>query len=128
MHSRLGAPNVKIQFAGQAFDGQFNPMTGVAMRLKDCGHDVVWYTGPVYADRLEGLGIQHFPFHRAIEHQADYLNKLYPERTKLKGPRAVGFDGEKIFASNVSRFFEDIREAAHSFLRLRRSMTWMCSS
>ena len=106
---------MKILFASQAIDGHFNPMTGVAMRLKARGHDVAWYTGPVYADRLEGMGIQHFPFRRAIEHRADNLNELYPERAKLKGPRAIGFDGEKIFASNVSHFFEDIREVAQGY-------------
>jgi UDP:flavonoid glycosyltransferase YjiC (YdhE family) len=106
---------VKILFASQAIDGHFNPMTGVAMRLKGRGHDVAWYTGPVYAGRLGGMGIQHFPFRRAIEHRADNLNELYPERAKLKGPRAIGFDGEKIFASNVSHFFEDIREVAQQY-------------
>ncbi|WP_426989761.1 glycosyltransferase [Pseudarthrobacter sp. Y6] len=114
-HSRFGGATVKILFASQAIDGHFNPMTGVAMRLKDRGHEVAWYTGPVYAGRLGGMGIQHFPFRRAIEHRADNLNELYPERAKLKGPRAIGFDGEKIFASNVSHFFEDIREVAQQY-------------
>jgi UDP:flavonoid glycosyltransferase YjiC (YdhE family) len=106
---------VKILFASQAIDGHFNPMTGVAMRLLGGGHDVAWYTGPVYAGKLGGWGIQHFPFRRATEHRADNLNELYPERAKLKGPRAIGFDGEKIFASNVSNFFEDIRELAQQY-------------
>ncbi|MCU1517551.1 MAG: hypothetical protein JWQ75_2272 [Pseudarthrobacter sp.] len=106
---------MKILFASQAIDGHFNPMTGVAMRLKDHGHEVAWYTGPVFAGRLGSLGIRHFPFSRAIEHRADNLGELYPERAKLKGPRAIGFDGEKVFASNISNFFEDIRELAQDF-------------
>ena len=106
---------MNILFASQAIDGHFNPMTGVAMRLKDHGHDVRWYTGPVFARKLQDLGIPLFPFRRAIEHRADNLNELYPERTRLKGPRAIGFDGEKIFASNVSKFFEDIRELNGDF-------------
>lgn len=106
---------MNILFASQAVDGHFNPMTGVAMRLKDRGHDVRWYTGPVFAGKLQGMGIPHFPFRRAIEHRADNLNELYPERAKLKGPLAIGFDGEKIFASNVSNFFEDIRELHQDF-------------
>jgi len=31
---------MNILFASQAIDGHFNPMTGVAMRLKERGHDV----------------------------------------------------------------------------------------
>jgi UDP:flavonoid glycosyltransferase YjiC (YdhE family) len=106
---------MNILFASQAVDGHFNPMTGVAMRLKERGHDVRWYTGPVMASKLESLGIPHFPFRRAIEHRADNLNELYPERARLKGPLAIGFDAEKIFASNVSNFFEDIRELGQTF-------------
>jgi hypothetical protein len=112
---------VNILFASQALDGHFNPMTGVAMRLRERGHDVRWYTGPVFAAKLEGLGIPLFPFVRAVEHRADNLNDLYPERARLKGPRAIGFDGEKIFASNVTNFFEDIRELD----RDSRLMLWL---
>lgn len=101
---------VKILLASQAIAGHFNPMTGIAMALKDAGHDVAFYTGNVFAGKLAELGIRHFPFVRAIEHTADNLNELYPQRAKLKGPLAIRFDGEKIFASNVSNFFEDIRE------------------
>lgn len=106
---------MKILFASQAVDGHFNPMTGVAMRLQERGHDVRWYTGQVFAGKLQRLGIEHFPFRRAIEHRADNLNELYPERAKLKGPLAIGFDGEKIFASNISNFFEDIRDLNTDF-------------
>ncbi|PNI07651.1 UDP-glucuronosyltransferase [Arthrobacter sp. AFG7.2] len=106
---------MKILFASQAIDGHLNPMTGVAMRLKERGHDVRWYTGPVFAEKLQDLGIPLFPFQRAIEHRADNLFELYPERAKLKGPWAIGFDGEKIFASNISNFFEDIRELDQEF-------------
>jgi UDP:flavonoid glycosyltransferase YjiC (YdhE family) len=79
-------------------------MTGVAMRLKERGHDVRCYTGRVFSGKLEGLGMPLFPFKRAIEHRADNLFELYPERARLKGPLAIGFDGEKIFASNISNW------------------------
>ncbi|ALO67022.1 hypothetical protein AS189_11610 [Arthrobacter alpinus] len=101
---------MKILLASQAIAGHFNPMTGIAMRLKDSGHDVAFYTESVFAGKLAELGIGHFPFVRAIEHTADNLNELYPQRAKLKGPMAARFDGERIFASNVTNFFEDIRE------------------
>lgn len=106
---------MKILFASQAIDGHFNPMTGVAVCLKERGHEVAWYTGPVFSQKLRELDVPLMPFKRAIEHRADNLFELYPERAKLKGPRAIGFDGEKIFASNVSNFFEDIRELEQDF-------------
>ncbi|MGY2743612.1 glycosyltransferase [Arthrobacter sp. UYCu723] len=106
---------MKILLASQAIAGHFNPMTGIGVRLAEAGHEVAWYTGPVFNKKLRELGIRHFPFDRAIEHTADNLNELYPERARLKGPAAIRFDGERIFASNVSNFFEDIRDIHSTF-------------
>ncbi|KUM36973.1 glycosyltransferase [Arthrobacter sp. EPSL27] len=106
---------MKILLASQAVAGHFNPMTGIGVRLKDHGHEVGWYTGSTLAGRLDELGIPHYPFERAIEHTADNLNELYPQRARLKGPMAIRFDGERIFASNVTNFFEDIRDVHRRF-------------
>lgn len=106
---------MKVLLASQAIAGHFNPMTGIGVRLKGEGHDVGWYTGRTFAGRVDELGLRHYPFDRAIEHTADNLNELYPQRAKLKGPMAIRFDGERIFASNVTNFFEDIRDVQQRF-------------
>jgi UDP:flavonoid glycosyltransferase YjiC (YdhE family) len=106
---------VKILLASQAIAGHFNPMTGIGVRLAQAGHDVAWYTGSAYSRKLQELGIRHYPFDRAIEHTADNLGELYPERARLKGPAAIRFDLERIFAGNTSSFFEDIREIHDGF-------------
>ena len=51
----------RILFATMPFDGHFNPLTSVAMHLKEQGHDVRWYAGPSYAGKLADLGVPHFP-------------------------------------------------------------------
>ncbi len=33
---------MKILFATMPFDGHFNPLTGIAVHLKESGHDVRW--------------------------------------------------------------------------------------
>ena len=106
---------MKILLASQAIPGHFNPMTGIGVRLKDEGHDVGWYTGRTLAGRLDELGIPLYPYDRAMEHTGDNLNELYPQRARLKGPMAIRFDGERIFASNVTNFFEDIRDVYQRF-------------
>jgi UDP:flavonoid glycosyltransferase YjiC (YdhE family) len=106
---------MKILMASLAIDGHFNPLTGVAMRLQADGHRVAWYTGLRYGPKLTELGIAHFPFRRAVEHTPENLNDLFPERVRLKGPRLVSFDGEKLFASNVGHFFSDIRDLRQQF-------------
>lgn len=106
---------MKVLLASQAIAGHFNPMTGIGVRLKDEGHEVGWYTGGTLAGKLGELKIAHYPFVRAIEHTADNLPALYPQRARLKGPRAIRFDGERIFASNLTSFFEDIRDVHGQF-------------
>ena len=106
---------MKILMASLAIDGHFNPLTGIGMRLQANGHDVRWYTGSRYESKLAELGIPHFPFRHAIEHTPENLNQLYAERALLKGPRAASFDAEKIFASNVGHFFDDIRDIRAEF-------------
>ena len=85
-----------MKLPGQAIAGHFNPMTGIGVRLAQAGHEVAWYTGSAYSKKLQELGIRHYPFDRAVEHTADNLSELYPERARLKGPAAIRFDGERI--------------------------------
>jgi UDP:flavonoid glycosyltransferase YjiC (YdhE family) len=106
---------MKVLLASQAIAGHFNPMTGIGVRLQDEGHEVGWYTGRTLAGKVGELGIPHYPFDRAIEHTGDNLNELYPQRARLKGPMAIRFDGERIFAGNVTNFFEDIRDVQRRF-------------
>lgn len=106
---------LKILFATIAADGHFNPLTGIAVHLRDFGHDVRWYTGASYADRLARLGIPHFPFERAREVNGDNLAELFPERARLKGPALIRFEFEHFFVSSVESYYQDIREIDHEF-------------
>jgi UDP:flavonoid glycosyltransferase YjiC (YdhE family) len=36
----------RFLFATLPADGHFKPLTGLAVHLRDLGHDVRWYTGP----------------------------------------------------------------------------------
>ena len=49
----------KILFASFPADGHFNPLTGLAVHLKELGYDVRWYTSRSYAGKLSRLGIPH---------------------------------------------------------------------
>lgn len=106
---------MNILFATMPFDGHFNPLTGIAMHLKEAGHDVRWYAAPSYAEKLQRLGIPHFPFRRAIEINQDNIADLFPERAKLHGMAFMRFDGVKIFASNTENFYLDVSEIDATF-------------
>ncbi|MCA1645996.1 MAG: glycosyltransferase [Chloroflexi bacterium] len=101
---------LRILFASVAADGHFNPLTGIAVHLRDAGHDVRWYTGAAYAARLEELRIPHFAFRRAREINAHTIPELFPERARLKGPALIRFDFEYVFVNNTALYFDDVRE------------------
>lgn len=106
---------MKLLFASLAQDGHFNPLTGIAVAAQDAGHEVAFYTGSVHAPKLSRMGVAHFPYRRAVEVTAENINDLFPERTKLSGPRQISFDGRAFFADNVGRFFEDLRQIREEF-------------
>jgi UDP:flavonoid glycosyltransferase YjiC (YdhE family) len=101
---------MKILFASLPADGHFNPLTGVAERLLERGHDVRWYAGPEYGRRAESLGMPVLPYRRATEVTGRNINTLFPERTRLKGPRLLAFDLDTIFVGNVEEQFVDLLE------------------
>jgi UDP:flavonoid glycosyltransferase YjiC (YdhE family) len=106
---------MRILFASMPFDGHFLPMTGLAQRLRREGHDVRFYTGGSFAGRLERLGVPHVPFRRAVEVNGQNLAEHFPEIGKLKGPRRVAFDAEKIFFANIPAHYADIVELHAGF-------------
>jgi UDP:flavonoid glycosyltransferase YjiC (YdhE family) len=106
---------MRLLFASLPADGHFNPLTGVATHLAGRGHDVRWYAGPQYASKVEALGMDCFPYDRATEITGDNLNELFPERARLKGPKQISFDLEKVFVANVESHFLDISDIHTSF-------------
>ena len=74
----------KILFACFPADGHFNPLTGLAMHLKEKGCDVRWYTSDYYALKLKQLGILHYGFEKAIDTNASKIEEIFPERKKHK--------------------------------------------
>jgi UDP:flavonoid glycosyltransferase YjiC (YdhE family) len=106
---------MRFLFASLAADGHFNPLTGIAVHLRQKGHDVRWYTGEAYAGRLSEMGIPHLPFRRAQANTDKSMAERFPERARLKGPALIRFDFEHVFVNNTEPYFEDVREIEHEF-------------
>ncbi len=101
----------KILIATVPFDGHFNPLTSIAVHLKNQGFDVRWYTGRTYKPKVQQLGIPFYPFINALEVNQDNLNEVFPERSTVNS--AVGkikFDIKHVFVKAAEKYFEDIRQ------------------
>lgn len=106
---------MKLLFASLPADGHFNPLTGIAVHLRERGHDVRFYTGPSYAKKLGELGIPHFSYQRAENVNAENLTELFPEYSKMKGPAAIEFSLLKVFFGNLEAHYLDMLEIRDSF-------------
>jgi UDP:flavonoid glycosyltransferase YjiC (YdhE family) len=106
----------KILFANVPVDGHFNPLTGLAAYLKKQGHDVRWYAGDAFQEKLERLGIPRFPFKEAKEINQFNIDQHYPERTRIKaGIKKLQFDLKYFFVYRAEEYFKDISRIHEEF-------------
>lgn len=92
------------------FSGHFNPLTSVAVRLKELGHDVRWYAAPTFVPRVAALGVTPVPYRRAVEVTDDNVAELHPERASLKGPKQLSFDFARVFTDNIPAQVADLTD------------------
>jgi len=106
----------RILFANFPGDGHFNPLTRLAVHLKKLGHDVRWYTGRKYQEKVEMLGIPFYPLKRAIDFSAGEPDQIFPERKLYKSQVAkLKFDIKHAFVLRGPEFYEDIKDIERSF-------------
>lgn len=102
---------MKILFANFPADGHFNPLTGLAVYLKEQGHDVRWYTSRVYADKLRQLEIPHFTFKKAMDISGDQIDEIFPERTKKRSQISkLKFDIINAFILRGPEYYTDLKD------------------
>lgn len=106
----------RILFANVPADGHFNPLTGIAMYLKEEGYEVRWYASSEYKRKLNKLGIHHYPFLRALDVTGDNMEQIFPQRNKYKSQIGkLNFDMENFFIRRSTEYFQDILQIRESF-------------
>ena len=68
----------KILFANVPAEGHFNPLTGLAVHLKNEGYDVRWYASERYGAKIEKLGIPHYPSKTALDVDIEKSRHAFP--------------------------------------------------
>ena len=106
----------KILFANFPADGHFNPLTGLAVHLKELGYDVRWYASRSYTEKLKRLGIPHYKFNRALDVEGNDFDKVFPERTKKKSQLAkLNFDMIHAFIMRGPEYYADLLDIHNDF-------------
>ena len=107
---------MRILFASIPLEGHFNPLTSLAVHLKETGHDVRWYTGGTFEKKLQTLGIPYLPFKHAKEVTQHNIDELFPKRSKIKSTvKKLRFDMCNIFILRGPEFFADLKEIQQFF-------------
>ncbi|MEN0055066.1 MAG: glycosyltransferase [Mucilaginibacter sp.] len=73
----------KILIATLPAEGHLNPLTGIAKYLQEAGCDVRWYTSVIFRDKLQRLGVFHYPFIQALDVNSNNMDELFPERKNI---------------------------------------------
>lgn len=106
----------KILIANVPADGHFNPLTGIAVHLKNLGHDVRWYTQDIYKPKIEKLGIQHYPFVKHPQLNAENYQPFFKEREQMKSQIAkFKFDLENLFIRRSPEVLADLEDIHQEF-------------
>ena len=106
----------KVLFANFPADGHFNPLTGIAVYLKQMGCDVRWYSSVEYVDKLKKLQIPHYPFQQALNVTGTNVDQIFPERNKIKGAiKKLNFDIQNVFILRATEYYADIQEIHINF-------------
>lgn len=106
----------KILFAAFPADGHFNPLTGMAVHLKNQGYDVRFYTAVAYKEKVEKLGIPFFPFVKAQELDSDRIDEMFPDRKHHKSQIAkLNHDIINVFIKQGPEYYADLKEVRKVF-------------
>ncbi len=111
-----GLAGRRILFANFPSDGHFNPLTGLAMHLKELGCEVRWYTSKTYTGKLKKLKIPHYPFEAAMDVSNNDFDSAFPGRTKCRTQLGrLKFDMINAFIRRAPEYYSDIANIYRKF-------------
>jgi len=111
------APGTRVLFANFPADGHFNPLTGLAIHLKNLGCDVRWYTSRKYEAKIQKLDIPFYPLKKAMDFAVHPdIDAVFPERKKRKSQISkLKFDMVHAFILRAPEYYADIQDIHASF-------------
>lgn len=99
---------ILVAFPGH---GHVAPLLAVAENFVERGDDVRFITGAGFADKVAATGANFVPVHPEADFDERTLSERFPERAALKGPKAVAFDIEQVFAKPAKYQYDTITAA-----------------
>jgi MGT family glycosyltransferase len=98
----------RFLFAAMPAAGHVGPMIPLAHELIARGHEVGWYTGERYRDKVEATGASFLPHLEAREIDAGNLDRDFTERQSKKGAAKFIYDLRNVFIPAVPAQVADL--------------------
>jgi MGT family glycosyltransferase len=111
---KINLKGKKILFANVPADGHFNPLSGLAKHLQQLGADVRWISSGIYKEKIEKLGIHHYPLVKTLDINFSNIADYVPEiRTNDAFRRITLYRIQ--YAKRSIEYYEDIKEISTIF-------------
>src|SRR5919107_1362040 len=98
----------RILIGTMPFVGHVNPLLPIARELVDGGHDVRWYTGGQFREKIEALGARYVPMPNAVEIEEDAWKRRHPQVAAMKPLDQLRFVLKHVFIDSAVEHFHDL--------------------
>lgn len=100
-----------------AITGHIDPALPIAGQLVQQGHEVWWYTGKGFKEKVEAMGAHHVPICRGIDWTSPETipSDWFARRDSLKGINKLKFDLKHIFIDTGLTQLKDLTDILKEF-------------
>lgn len=90
--------------------GHFTPGVPLARELLKRGHEVWWYTGKKFREKVESIGARFVPMKAGFDYDEIDLDAAFPGRSSFDGLAQFKFDMKRLFIDAVPGHLADLEE------------------
>lgn len=105
----------RFLFATQPITGHVLPALPLVRALVARGHEVAWYVGARFRERVEAIGARFVPYQRAYDYDDRDYNAAFPGRAKLANLEQIKFDFVNLFMKQIGPQHQDLASFQATF-------------
>lgn len=103
----MTAPST-ILFTNFPAEGHVNPMRPIVSELVQRGHEVLWYTGGQFTEKVLAAGATVVPMREGKDLRASDVDAFVAARGELKGVRGLQWDFKHLFIDHALGYRKDL--------------------
>jgi MGT family glycosyltransferase len=105
----------RILIATVPFAGHINPFIPIARALRARGHELRWYTGAKYRERVAAAASEVIGYAHAPDFDDAQIGEVFPTRAALRGIAQLKFDMKHVFIDGATGQLRDLQAIVRDF-------------